>query len=189
MAYIDGETGLADPAPGNAEITLTNLKAKYDAQQKRKALLQTMKGQEDVTLDGKHIKLYCNIGSPRGCRFRSCQRRPGHRSRSGPSSSTWLRTTTPPRRSSSRLYKKVAEAMDGKRVIIRTLDIGADKQVAYFNMPKEENPAMGIRAIRGSPEPPRSIPDPAPGPVPGLCLRQGCHYVPHDHLRLGSGGV
>ena len=145
MAYIDGETGLLILDPD--EITLTNLKAKYDAQQKRKALLQTMKGQEDVTLDGKHIKLYCNIGSPED--VNSVLANDGQGIGLFRSEFLYLAADYyPTEEEQFQAYKKVAEAMDGKRVIIRTLDIGADKQVAYFNMPKEENPAMGIRAIR-----------------------------------------
>ena len=145
MAYIDGETGLLILDPD--EITLTNLKAKYDAQQKRKALLQTMKGQEDVTLDGKHIKLYCNIGSPED--VKSVLANDGQGIGLFRSEFLYLAADYyPTEEEQFQAYKKVAEAMDGKRVIIRTLDIGADKQVAYFNMPKEENPAMGIRAIR-----------------------------------------
>ena len=145
IAYVDGETGLMVLDPD--EITLANLKAKHDEQQRRKELLQSMKGQEDVTLDGKHIKLYCNIGSPED--LDSVLANDGQGSGLFRSEFLYLAADYyPTEEAQFEAYKSVAAAMNGKRVIIRTLDIGADKQVAYFDLPKEENPAMGIRAIR-----------------------------------------
>ena len=145
IAYVDGETGVMILDPD--EITLTNLKAKYDEQQRRKELLQSMKGQEDVTLDGKHIKVYCNIGSPED--VASVLANDGQGIGLFRSEFLYLAADYyPTEEEQFEAYKAVATAMEGKRVIIRTLDIGADKQVAYFNMPKEENPAMGNRAIR-----------------------------------------
>ena len=145
MAFVDGETGLLILDPD--EITFNALKAKYDDQQLRKALLQSMKGLEDVTLDGKHIKLYCNIGSPED--VASVLANDGQGIGLFRSEFLYLAADYyPTEEEQFEAYKSVASAMNGKRVIIRTLDIGADKQVAYFNMPKEENPAMGIRAIR-----------------------------------------
>lgn len=145
MAYVDGENGqlILDPD----EITMNALRDKYYAQQKRKELLQSMKGQEDVTLDGKHIKLYCNIGSPEDVDAVLANDGQGI----GLFRSEFLYLATddyPSEEAQFQAYKKVASAMDGKRVIIRTLDIGADKQVDYFQLKKEENPAMGLRAIR-----------------------------------------
>ena len=145
IAYVDGENGqlILDPD----EITLNALRDKYDAQQKRKELLQSMKGQEDVTLDGKHIKLYCNIGSPEDVDAVLANDGQGI----GLFRSEFLYLATddyPSEEDQFQAYKKVADAMNGKRVIIRTLDIGADKQVDYFQLKKEENPAMGLRAIR-----------------------------------------
>ena len=143
--YMDGETGQVILDPN--EITLQALREKYQAQQERKKLLQTMKGLEDVTLDGKHIKLYCNIGSPED--VTSVLNNDGQGIGLFRSEFLYLASEDyPTEEEQFQAYKAVASAMDGKRVIIRTLDIGADKQVAYFNMPKEENPAMGVRAIR-----------------------------------------
>ena len=145
IAYVDGETGMLILDPD--ENTLAGLKAKFEEQQRRKELLQAMKGQEDVTLDGKHIKLYCNIGSPED--VDSVINNDGRGIGLFRSEFLYLAADDyPTEEEQFQAYKAVASAMDGKRVIIRTLDIGADKQVAYFNMPKEENPAMGIRAIR-----------------------------------------
>lgn len=143
--YMDGETGQVILDPN--EITLNALKEKYQAQQERKKLLETMKGLEDVTLDGKHIKLYCNIGSPED--VTSVLNNDGQGIGLFRSEFLYLAASDYPTEDDQfQAYKAVASAMDGKRVIIRTLDIGADKQVDYFQMPKEENPAMGVRAIR-----------------------------------------
>ena len=143
--YMDGETGQVILDPN--EITLQALKEKYQAQQERKQLLQSMKGLEDVTLDGKHIKLYCNIGSPED--VTSVLNNDGQGIGLFRSEFLYLAADDyPTEEEQFQAYKAVVSAMEGKRVIIRTLDIGADKQVAYFNMPKEENPAMGVRAIR-----------------------------------------
>ena len=145
IAYVDGENGQLILDPDG--ITLNALRDKYDAQQKRKELLQSMKGQENVTLDGKHIKLYCNIGSPEDVDAVLANDGQGI----GLFRSEFLYLATddyPSEEDQFQAYKKVADAMNGKRVIIRTLDIGADKQVDYFQLKKEENPAMGLRAIR-----------------------------------------
>lgn len=145
MAYVDGETGemVLDPD----EITMKHLKEKHEKQQRHKELMQSLKGLEDVTLDGKHIKLYCNIGSPED--VTSVLNNDGQGIGLFRSEFLYLAAEDYPSEDTQfEAYKTVASAMNGKRVIIRTLDIGADKQVAYFNMPKEENPAMGVRAIR-----------------------------------------
>ncbi|MBQ9165986.1 MAG: phosphoenolpyruvate--protein phosphotransferase, partial [Oscillospiraceae bacterium] len=145
LAYIDGGDGkiILDPD----EITLTALKKKHAEQQERKALLQAMKGQPDVTLDGRKIKLYCNIGSPDDVSAVLANDGQGI----GLFRSEFLYLATndyPTEEDQFQAYKAVAAAMGGKRVIIRTLDIGADKQVDYFQLNKEENPALGMRAIR-----------------------------------------
>lgn len=145
FAYIDGETGklILDPD----ELTLAALKAKYEKQQEMKKLLETMKGQEDVTLDGKHINVYCNIGSPDD--VAAVLANDGQGIGLFRSEFLYLATNDYPTEDQQfEAYKAVAAAMNGKRVIIRTLDIGADKQVDYFELKKEENPAMGLRAIR-----------------------------------------
>ena len=145
MAYIDGETGRLVIEPD--ELTLTAFKDKHDKQVEMKKLLQSMKGQEDVTLDGKRVNVYCNIGSPDDVAAVLANDGQGV----GLFRSEFLYLTTddyPTEEQQFEAYKTVASAMNGKRVIIRTLDIGADKQVDYFQLSKEENPAMGVRAIR-----------------------------------------
>ncbi len=106
-----------------------------------------MVGQEDVTLDGRQIKLYCNIGSPEDVDAVLANDGRGI----GLFRSEFLYLAAqdyPTEEEQFQAYKQVAVAMKGKRVIVRTLDIGADKQVDYFHLNKEENPAMGLRAIR-----------------------------------------
>ena len=106
-----------------------------------------MKGQEDVTLDGRKIMLYCNIGSPEDVTAVLSNDGQGI----GLFRSEFLYLASddyPSEEDQFQAYKNVASAMGGKRVVIRTLDIGADKQVDYFHLSKEENPAMGLRAIR-----------------------------------------
>lgn len=145
MSYIDGETGqlIIDPDP----ITLAALKEKFEKQAELKTLLETMKGQEDVTLDGKKIMLYCNIGSPED--VTAVLNNDGQGIGLFRSEFLYLSASDYPTEDEQfEAYRTVAAAMNGKRVVIRTLDIGADKQVDYFNMKKEENPALGVRAIR-----------------------------------------
>ena len=145
MAYIDGETGCLYLDPD--ELTLLTLKEKFDKQQEMKVLLQSMKGQEDVTLDGKKVNVYCNIGSPED--VSAVQANDGQGIGLFRSEFLYLAASDyPTEEEQFQAYKSVAAAMNGKRVIIRTLDIGADKQVDYFDMKKEENPALGVRAIR-----------------------------------------
>ena len=143
--WIDAETGeiILDPD----EITLKGLEMKAKKQAELKELMQTMIGQEDVTLDGKKIMLYCNIGSPED--VAAVKANDGQGIGLFRSEFLYLATDDYPTEDAQfEAYKAVAEAMEGKRVIIRTLDIGADKQVDYFEMKPEENPALGVRAIR-----------------------------------------
>ena len=145
QCYIDGETGqlIIDPDA----LTLAGLNEKYEKQQEMKKLMETMKGQEDVTLDGRKIMLYCNIGSLED--VTAVQNNDGQGIGLFRSEFLYLSASDYPTEDEQfEAYRTVASAMNGKRVIIRTLDIGADKQVDYFNMKKEENPAMGVRAIR-----------------------------------------
>ena len=144
-SYIDGETGqlIIDPDA----ITLAALKEKFEKQQEAKRLLEAMKGQEDVTLDGKKMMLYCNIGSPED--VAAVQANDGQGIGLFRSEFLYLSASDYPSEDEQfEAYRSVATAMNGKRVVIRTLDIGADKQVDYFDMKKEENPALGVRAIR-----------------------------------------
>ncbi len=144
-AYIDGETGKVAIEPD--EITLTSFQAKQEKQKEMKALMESMKGQQDVTLDRRHIMVYCNIGSPED--VAAVQNNDGQGIGLFRSEFLYLAASDyPTEEEQFQAYKTVAAAMDGKRVVIRTLDIGADKQVDYFQMQKEENPALGVRAIR-----------------------------------------
>ena len=145
VGYIDGETGqlIIDPDA----MTQTALKEKYEKQQETKKLLETMKGQEDITLDGKKMLLYCNIGSP--VDVAAVLANDGQGIGLFRSEFLYLSASDYPTEDEQfEAYRSVAAAMNGKRVVIRTLDIGADKQVDYFDMKKEENPALGVRAIR-----------------------------------------
>ena len=145
VAYIDGEVGRLVIEPD--ELTEKTFQDKYAKQAEIRRLLQTMKGQEDVTLDGKHINVYCNIGSPDD--VAAVKSNDGQGVGLFRSEFLYLASNDYPTEDEQfEAYKTVASAMEGKRVIIRTLDIGADKQVDYFQLEKEENPAMGVRAIR-----------------------------------------
>ena len=144
-AYIVGETGQLILEPD--EETLASLKARHAKQQETRELMRSMVGQEDVTLDGKRVNVYCNIGSPED--VASVLANDGQGIGLFRSEFLYLASEDyPTEEAQFRAYKEVAAAMNGKRVIIRTLDIGADKQVDYFQLHKEENPAMGLRAIR-----------------------------------------
>ena len=144
-AYIVGETGQLILEPD--EETLVSLKARHAKQEETRELMRSMVGQEDVTLDGKRVHVYCNIGSPED--VASVLANDGQGIGLFRSEFLYLASQDyPTEEEQFRAYKEVAAAMNGKRVIIRTLDIGADKQVDYFHLHKEENPAMGLRAIR-----------------------------------------
>lgn len=145
VGYIDGESGqlIIDPDA----MTQAALKEKYEKQQETKKLLETMKGQEDITLDGKKMLLYCNIGSPED--VAAVLANDGQGIGLFRSEFLYLSASDYPTEDEQfEAYRSVAAAMNGKRVVIRTLDIGADKQVDYFDMKEEENPALGVRAIR-----------------------------------------
>ncbi len=145
MAYIDGDTGQVAIEPD--ELTLTAYQTKQEKQREMKELMETMKGQEDVTLDGRHIMVYCNIGSPED--VHAVQSNDGQGIGLFRSEFLYLASNDyPSEEDQFQAYKEVAAAMGGKRVVIRTLDIGADKKVDYFQLQKEENPALGVRAIR-----------------------------------------
>ena len=145
LAVVDGDTGQFYVEPD--EQTLAKMQQKYDEMQTRKELLQTLKGKESVTLDGRKIMLYANIGNYKDLSLVLENDAEGI----GLFRSEFLyleSSTYPTEEEQLKVYRAVAETMAGKRVIIRTLDIGADKQADYFELPKEENPAMGCRAIR-----------------------------------------
>lgn len=145
LAVVDGDTGQFYVEPD--EPTLAKMQQKYDEMQTRKELLQMLKGKESVTLDGRKIMLYANIGNYKDLSLVLENDAEGI----GLFRSEFLyleSSTYPTEEEQLKVYRAVAETMAGKRVIIRTLDIGADKQADYFELPKEENPAMGCRAIR-----------------------------------------
>ena len=144
-AYIVGETGQVILDPDGE--TLAELEARQQKQAELRELMRSMVGQQDVTLDGREMMVYCNIGSPEDVHAVLANDGQGV----GLFRSEFLYLATedyPTEEAQFRAYKQVAEAMKGKRVVIRTLDIGADKQVDYFQLNREENPAMGLRAIR-----------------------------------------
>lgn len=144
-AIIDGFTGTfyVDPEP---EV-LKKYQAKRTELEEKKKLLATQKGKPTVTKSGKAIKLFANIGSVSD--LPSALENDAGGIGLFRSEFLYLESDTyPTEEEQFKAYRMVAETMGGKKVIIRTLDIGADKQVDYFEMEKEENPAMGLRAIR-----------------------------------------
>lgn len=145
MAIVDGKKGIffVDPDVTTLEKYIEEKKKEEEARE----LLLKLKGQPDETLDGRHIKLYANIGSVADVTNVLANDAAGI----GLFRSEFLyleKDNYPTEEEQFQVYKTVAQNMAGKKVVIRTLDIGADKQVDYFNMEHEENPAMGYRAIR-----------------------------------------
>ena len=145
QAIIDGFTGTMYIDPD--EETITKMTAKKKEVEEQNKLLQQLKGKESVTKDGHHIELCANIGNVLD--IGSVLKNDAEGIGLFRSEFLYLESNDYPSEDVQfGAYKEVLSKMINKRVIIRTLDIGADKQVDYFNMPKEENPAMGIRAIR-----------------------------------------
>ena len=145
MAVIDGFTGMLYIDPD--EETMKVMEEKRAKDQEQKALLEQLKGKENVTKSGQKINVYANIGnvSDVGAVLKN------DAGGIGLSRSEFLyleNSDFPTEEQQFAVNKHVAEYMAGKKVIIRTLDIGADKQVDYFGLDKEENPALGYRAIR-----------------------------------------
>ena len=144
-AIIDGETGEVVVEPD--AITSERLLKKQAKERALKELLDQLKGKENVTIDGRKVMVYCNIGSPDD--VDPVLANDGGGIGLFRSEFLYLQNDDyPTEEQQFKAYKDVAERMGGKRVIIRTLDIGADKQADYFQLDKEENPAMGLRAIR-----------------------------------------
>ena len=149
---LDGKLGIVDGGAGIIYVdpdaeTLAAMQAKQAEDLEKKRLLQELKGKDNVTLDGRSIMLYANIGNIKD--LASVLQNDAGGIGLFRSEFIYLeRDTFPTEEEQFKIYKTVAETMAGKRVIIRTLDIGADKQCDYFEMEKEENPAMGCRAIR-----------------------------------------
>lgn len=144
-AIIDGQTGEAVVEPDEAERD--RLLKKQAKEKALKELLDQLKGKPNVTKDGRNVMVYCNIGSPAD--IDAVLQNDGGGIGLFRSEFLYLQGSDYPTEDEQfEAYKTVAERMGGRRVIIRTLDIGADKQADYFHLDKEENPAMGLRAIR-----------------------------------------
>lgn len=149
---IDGKVGIVDGKNGCIyvdpdENTLGRMQQLKLEEQEKKELLQTLKGRENITIDGKKIMLYANIGNSKDLAAVLQNDAGGI----GLFRSEFIyleRDAFPTEEEQFQIYRTVAETMAGKPVIIRTLDIGADKKCGYFEMEPEENPAMGCRAIR-----------------------------------------
>ena len=145
LAVVDGANGAVyvDPDP---EI-LSEMQRRRQEEEEKKELLQQLKGKENITLDGKKVMLYANIGNIKDLATVIQNDAGGI----GLFRSEFIyleKEEYPTEEEQFKIYKTVAETMAGKRVIIRTLDIGADKKCSYFEMDEEENPALGYRAIR-----------------------------------------
>ena len=149
---VDGKLGIVDGTNGvvyvdpDAEL-LEEMKKKQQEGQEKKRLLQTLKGKENITLDGQKVMLYANVGNIKDLGI-ALQNDAGG---IGLFRSEFIylgQDHYPTEEEQFQIYKTVAETMAGRRVIIRTLDIGADKQCDYFELDKEDNSAMGLRAIR-----------------------------------------
>ena len=149
---IDGRLGIVDGANGTFyvdpdEATLAEMKKRQEEDLSRKQLLLTLKGKENVTLDGQKVMMYANIGNIKDLATVIQNDAGGI----GLFRSEFIyleKEDFPTEEEQFQIYRQVVQTMAGKRVIIRTLDIGADKQCDYFHMEHEENPALGCRAIR-----------------------------------------
>ena len=142
---VDGSTGavIIDPS----DEVFADFVSKREEQLRQRALLEQLKGEENITKDGKSIRIYCNIGSPED--VHAVQVNDGNGIGLFRSEFLYLNSKTYPTEDEQfEAYKSVLSQMAGQEVIIRTCDIGADKQIDYFELPKEENPAMGMRALR-----------------------------------------
>ena len=145
LAVIDGAKGILYVEP--EEALLKTMQHRRKEEEETKALLLTLRGKDNITLDGKKVQLYANIGNSKDLAMVMQNDAGGI----GLFRSEFLyleKDDYPTEEEQFAVYKTVAETMAGKKVIIRTLDIGADKQADYFQLAHEENPAMGLRAIR-----------------------------------------
>ena len=148
----EGRNVIVDGATGAVVIdaddeTRARMMKKREEQLAFQKMLETLKGQENVTLDGQKIRVYCNIGSVED--VHSVLSNDGDGIGLFRSEFLYLNSNTyPTEEEQFEAYKAVLSEMDGREVVIRTCDIGADKQIDYFELPKEENPAMGMRALR-----------------------------------------
>ncbi len=145
VACVNGESGQVFLDPD--EEVLRDFRARRAAEREIRKKIEEMRGLESVTLDGQRIDVYCNIGSVHD--LDAAIENDGQGIGLFRSEFLYLAKNDYPGEEEQFLaYKAAVEKMDGRRVVIRTLDVGADKQAAYFGMPKEENPALGMRAVR-----------------------------------------
>lgn len=145
LAIVNGFTGELILEPD--EQTLSFAKKRQSEEQEKNELLHRLRGKENVTLDGRKIDIFANIGSIDNIGEVLVNDAGGI----GLFRSEFIyleKSDFPSEDEQFRIYKRVLESMAGKRVIIRTLDIGADKRCDYFGLPREENPALGVRALR-----------------------------------------
>lgn len=151
-SYADGKIGVVDGYSGSIciepdENFLIDARKRIEEEKKKRELLENFKGKEDKTADGKSIKLYANIGNTKDLASVIYNDAQGI----GLFRSEFIyleRDRLPSEDEQFMIYKTILESMAGKKVIIRTLDIGADKKVDYLDMQSEENPALGVRGIR-----------------------------------------
>lgn len=142
---LDGDTGTVIVSP-DAQ-TMEMYAKKNEEEKKRILLLNELKGKENVTKDGQTVRVYCNIGSPGDVKH--VLENDGGGIGLFRSEFLYLNCDDfPSEEAQFQAYRQVLTEMEGREVVIRTLDIGADKQIGYFALPKEENPAMGNRALR-----------------------------------------
>jgi phosphotransferase system enzyme I (PtsI) len=142
---IDGALG--DVIVDADEATRTRMQMKMEEQRRMQEMFNELKGKENETTDGQSVRIYCNIGSPDD--VAAVLSNDGGGIGLFRSEFLYLNCDDYPTEDQQfEAYKRVLSDMDGREVVIRTLDIGADKQIGYFNLPKEENPAMGNRALR-----------------------------------------
>ena len=152
LEEFDGKSVFVDGASGEVFVdpdarTTAELESRRDQEAAHRRYLDTFRGREAVTPDGHRVLVCANIGAPKDLEAVLGADADGI----GLFRSEFLylgRDNYPPEEDQYQAYRQVLEAMDGRMVVIRTLDIGADKQADYFELPKEENPAMGLRAIR-----------------------------------------
>lgn len=142
---VDGSTGAVVIDPD--EETLDHMLKLREEQLNLQKMLEELRGQPNITKDGKSVRVYCNIGSPED--VAAVLKNDGGGIGLFRSEFLYLNSKTYPTEDEQfEAYKKVLSDMDGREVVIRTCDVGADKQIDYFDLPKEENPAMGMRALR-----------------------------------------
>ena len=184
LAIIDGYNHCVYIEPA-AEL-LATMEEKRSSDLKQQALLQSLKKKPNVTLDGKEIKVYANIGNAGDVGLVLQNDAQGI----GLFRSEFIYLDSqdfPTEDQQFMLYKRVVETMAGKKVIIRTLDIGADKQADYFGLDKKKS-SLGLPGYPHLPDAEGNFQDPASGDSPSQCFRHSLHHVPHGHFRPGGTG-